>query len=284
MMQSDKTLSQKMKDVLGYFRDQGIGHIDSGLILGTGLGDISRVLTDRKELDIEACPHLSASTALAHNGTMCTGKIGKYSLLVFEGRRHIYEGCSMQDIVMPIYTLKALGASEVLMTNAAGGLNPEFAEGDLMIAEDYINFMGTGPLEGPNDDAVGGRFPDMIAPYDQDAERSFLALAREYSIRMHRGVFCGVRGPQLETRAEYRMLRNWGCDAVGMSTVPETIAAMHAGIRVSAIACITDLCFPEALHPVDIPKILAIAKTAGPKFQTLIKAYFEGKNNGTENL
>lgn len=279
-MQSHKsTLRLKLQESQNFFEEKGVSKIDAGLILGTGLGDVADMLSNRLELEVDACPHLSASTALAHRPTMSVGNIGSKKVLVFEGRRHLYEGCTMEEIVMPIYILKTLGAKEVIMTNAAGGLNPSFEEGDLMIMDDYINFMGASPLEGVNDDSIGSRFPDMIEPYDKERKKHFLRIATNQSIRMHQGIFCGVRGPQLETRAEYRMLRGWGCDAVGMSTVPETIAANHVGMKAVGIACITDICTPESLSPVDIPKILSIAKKAGPAFQCLIQYYFEGKFN-----
>jgi purine-nucleoside phosphorylase len=192
-----------------------------------------------------------------------------------EGRFHFYEGYSMQEVTFPVRVMKALGIDTLLITNAAGGMNPQYELGDLVIIEDHINLMGDNPLRGRNDDKLGIRFPDMSQPYD----KRLIAVARKAALQLaipcQPGVFVAVTGPNLETRAEYRMLRSMGADVVGMSTVPEVIVAVHAGLRVLGFSIVTDVCLPDALEPVDIQKILAVAARGGERLARLIPAILE---------
>jgi purine-nucleoside phosphorylase len=190
--------------------------------------------------------------------------------MAMEGRFHGYEGYSMQQITLPVRVMKALGVELLIVTNACGGMNPHFATGDIMLIDDHINLMGANPLVGINDDALGPRFPDMSRPYDPALIDEALEIARLENFAAHKGVFVAVLGPNLETRAEYRFLRWIGADAVGMSTVPEVIAAVHCNLRVLGCSIITDMCLPDALHAVDVAEIIATANAAEPKVRKII--------------
>lgn len=183
----------------------------------------------------------------------------------------MYEGYPLKQITLPVRVMRAMGAQVLMVSNACGGLNPYFREGDLMLIEDHINLMGDNPLIGINDDRLGPRFPDMCEPYDRKLIAKALQIARREDIVAHQGVFVAVAGPNLETRAEYRFLRQIGADAVGMSTVPEVLVAIHAGMRVVGFSIVTDMCLPDALHPADVAKIIAIANAAEPKLRTLVR-------------
>jgi purine-nucleoside phosphorylase len=192
-----------------------------------------------------------------------------------EGRFHLYEGYTPAQVTFPIRVMKELGCRYLFVSNAAGGMNPLFANGDLVVIDDHINLMGVNPLVGPNDDRLGPRFPDLIEPYDRALQDLALKAALEANIVAHRGVYVGVVGPNLETRAEYRMLRAAGADIVGMSTVPEVLVAVHAGLRVLGFSIVTDLCLPDALHPVRIEEILAVAREAEGKLRTIVRRVLE---------
>ncbi len=200
------------------------------------------------------------------------GQLSGVSVVAMEGRFHFYEGYSLRDVTFPVRVMKALGAETLIVTNAAGGMNPQFDLADVMLIEDHINLIPDNPLRGVNDDSLGARFPDMSEPYDRSLLKLAREKARELAIPFQQGVFVAVPGPNLETRAEYRMLRGMGADAVGMSTVPEVIVARHANMRVLAFSVITDLCLPDALEPADIDKIIAVAKTGGERLEKLIAA------------
>jgi purine-nucleoside phosphorylase len=242
----------------------------AGLILGTGLGELARQIDVHASWDYAEIPHFAVSTATSHRGRLLAGVLAGTPVLAMEGRVHAYEGYPLSQVTFPVRVMKALGAQLLIATNAGGGLNPQFATGDIMLIEDHINLMGVNPLIGINDDQLGPRFPDMSSPYDLQLIERGLELARQADIIAHRGVFVAVMGPNLETRAEYRFLRLIGADVVGMSTVPEVIVAMHAGLRVMAFSIVTDMCLPDALRPVDVSEIVAVAKEAEPKLRTLI--------------
>jgi purine-nucleoside phosphorylase len=188
-----------------------------------------------------------------------------------EGRFHYYEGYSMQQISFPVRVMRSLGAELLILSNACGGMNPQYEKGDIVILEDHINLMGDNPLRGRNDDRLGPRFPDMCWPYDRELLAMAQRVALSHGIRAHRGVYVAVAGPNLETRAEYRFLRGIGADVVGMSTVPEVLVGVHAGMRVLGLSVVTDLCFPEALHPADIADIIRVANEAEPKLRTIVR-------------
>jgi purine-nucleoside phosphorylase len=218
---------------------------------------------------------MGQTSVQSHSGELVAGTLSGTPVFVMEGRLHFYEGHGLDDIVFPVRLLKALGCDTVVLSNAAGGLNPKWKLGDLMMIDDHINLpglAGVSPLLGPNDDELGPRFPDMSAPYDAGIIKKAMAAAKKQNLQLRKGVYVMVTGPNLETRAEYRMLRNLGADVVGMSTVPEVIAARHLGMKVAAFSILTDMCLPDELEEANIDKIIATAKKAEPKLTKLVKA------------
>jgi len=243
-----------------------------GVILGTGLGALVRDVAVDAALPYDEIPHFPVSTVESHHGRLVCGRLGETPLLVMQGRFHYYEGWSMQQIALPVRAMKLLGVGTLLVSNACGCVNPQFRRGDLMLMEDHLNLLGDNPLIGPNLDELGPRFPDMSAPYDRGLMALAEQLALELKIPLQKGVYAAVAGPNLETRAEYRFLRTIGADVVGMSTVPECIAARHAGMRVCGFSIVTDEGFPEALKPVALAEILAAAAEVEPKLTRLVEA------------
>jgi purine-nucleoside phosphorylase len=250
-----------------------------GIILGTGLGGLASQIDNRVAIPYAEIPHFPESTVESHTGQLVCGTIRGVPVVAMEGRFHYYEGYTMQEVAFPVRVMKALGIDTLLITNAAGGMNHQYDLADLVVIEDHINLMGDNPLRGRNDDTLGPRFPDMAQPYDKE----LIALARrtalELGIPCFPGVFVAVAGPNLETRAEYRMLRAMGADLVGMSTVPEVIVAVHAGLRVLGFSIVTDVCLPDALEPVEIKKILEVAARGGERLARLIPAILERLGN-----
>lgn len=244
-----------------------------GIILGTGLGALARELTIETTLPYESIPHFPLATVEFHSGKLLLGTLEGKSVVVMQGRFHFYEGYSMQQVAFPVRVMHALGVRTLLVSNAAGGMNPTFQTTDLMVIDDHISLLlPQNPLVGPNPPEFGDRFPDMSEPYSQALINRAFALADEQGIALKRGVYVSVTGPQLETRAEYRMLRQWGADAVGMSTVPEVIVANQMGMAVFGVSVITDMCLPDSLEKADITKIIAAAGAAEPNLTALIKA------------
>lgn len=241
-----------------------------GIILGTGLGELARKIGDAKTVSYADLPHFPASTVKSHAGQMVGGTLSGKKVVAMEGRFHYYEGYSLEQVTFPVRVMKELGCKTLIVTNACGGLNPLHERGDIVIIEDHINLMGVNPLIGPNDDTLGPRFPDMCEPYSREYVRLAESIALKRGIRVQRGVYLAVTGPCLETRAEYRFMRGLGADAVGMSTVPEVIVAVHAGLKVLGMGVVTDICLPDALEPVKIEEIIAVANGAGPKLESLI--------------
>lgn len=251
---------------------------DTGLILGTGLGALAEEVAVIHSLDYATIPHFPLSTVATHAGRLLLGTLSGRRVAVLQGRFHWYEGYSMAEVVRPVRVLKLLGISELLISNAAGGLNPAFERGDLMLLADHLNLLPDNPLRGPNLDTLGPRFPDLFAAYHPTLLARARAAAEGLGIgeRVRQGVYAAVPGPMLETPAEYRYLRQIGADAVGMSTVPEVIAARHLGLSVLAVSVITDLCDPERLGPVSLREILAAAAEAEPRLTALVKAIVAG--------
>ncbi|MEI7780658.1 MAG: purine-nucleoside phosphorylase [Planctomycetota bacterium] len=242
------------------------------IILGSGLGGVTAALTDTVTIPYESIPHFAKSTAHGHAGQLVCGLFDGVPVVVMEGRMHAYEGYPLAQITFPVRVVRRLGAELLVVTNACGGLNPQFRTGDLMVIDDHINLMNDNPLVGINDERLGPRFPDMSAPYTPILIDQALAVARKENFVAHRGVYVAVTGPNLETRAEYRFLRTIGADVVGMSTVPEVIVAVHAGMKVLGISVITDMCLPDALEVATVEKILAVARAAEPKLRGLVTA------------
>lgn len=243
-----------------------------GIILGSGLGAVAAAVTDPVRIPYESIPHFARSAAPGHAGQLVCGLLEGVPVVILEGRMHAYEGHPLAQITFPVRVIKRLGGDLLVVTNAGGGLNPTYRSGDVMVIDDHINLLGDNPLIGINDDRLGPRFPDMSAPYTPELVDAALAVARRENFIAHRGVYVAVTGPNLETRAEYRFLRAIGADIVGMSTVPEVIVAVHAGMRVLGISVVTDMCLPDALEVATVESILATARSAEPKLRALILA------------
>ena len=246
-----------------------------GLILGTGLGGLAREIAIEATVPYADIPGFPLSTVESHAGRLLLGRLGGRPVVAMEGRFHRYEGYDLQQVTFPVRVLHALGARTLIVSNACGGMNPLWGPGDLVLLSDHINLLGDNPLVGPNDDRLGPRFPDMSAPYDPDLRALARAAALELGIVLREGVYVAVPGPNLETKAEYRMLRTLGADVVGMSTVPEVIVANHQGMRTLGISIITDQCLPDALEPADIGRIIATAGRAEPALTRLVTTLTE---------
>ncbi len=246
-----------------------------GLVLGTGLGALAREIDAEAMIPYPEIPFFPRSTVESHKGQLVCGRLAGQSVIAMEGRFHLYEGYSPWQVTFPIRVMKELGCELLIVSNAAGGLNPLTSKGDLIVIEDHINLMALNPLVGPNDDRLGPRFPDLIEPYDRKLQDLALKVALEQNIVAHRGVYVAVVGPNLETRAEYRFLRAIGADVVGMSTVPEVLVAVHAGMKVLGFSIITDMCLPDALHPVQIEDIIAVANEAEGKLRGIVRGVLE---------
>jgi purine-nucleoside phosphorylase len=242
----------------------------AGIILGTGLGNLADEIESPVAIDYEQIPHFPKSTATSHRGRLVCGRLAGDAVVAMEGRFHQYEGYPLKQITLPVRVMKALGARTLIVSQAVGGMNPYYKPGDVMVIDDHINLMGDNPLVGVNDDRLGPRFPDMSAPYTPELIDVALEVARRENFVAHRGVTVAVTGPNLETRAEYRFLHQIGADVVGMSTVPEVIVAVHAGLRVFGLSVVTDMCFPDALKPANIDEIIAQANAAQPKLRALV--------------
>ena len=239
--------------------------------LGTGLGALAEEIEAEAKIPYAELPHFPHSTVESHKGQLVCGQLAGKSVVAMEGRFHLYEGYTAAQVTFPIRVLRQLGCRTLIVSNAAGGLNPLHAKGDIIVIDDHINLMGINPLIGPNDDRLGPRFPDLIEPYDRALQTLALKAAMEANIVAHRGVYVGVTGPNLETRAEYRFLRTIGADVVGMSTVPEVLVAVHSGMKVLGFSIVTDLCLPDALEPVKIEDILATARAAEGKLRVIVR-------------
>ena len=241
-----------------------------GIILGTGLGALANDVDVEAEISYADLPGLPIPSVESHSGRLLLGHLGGTPVAVLQGRFHRYEGYSLREVTFPVRLLQLLGAEVLVVSAACGGMNPLWSPGDLVLLDDHINLQGDNPLVGPNDDNFGPRFPDMSEPYDLELQEWAAQAALEREIPLRRGVYVAVTGPNLETRAEYRMLRGMGADVVGMSTVPEVIVARHAGMRVLGIAIITDLCLPDTLEPADVRTIIRTAREAEPRLTQII--------------
>lgn len=251
-----------------------------GIILGTGLGKLADEIDLKAAIPYEEIPHFPLSTVESHHGRCLLGRLSGVPVVAMQGRFHLYEGYSARDVTFPVRVLGTLGVDCLLISNAAGGMNPNYRKGDLMLLTDHINLQGSNPLVGPNFDEWGPRFPDMSEPYDLELRDLAETFALNNGIKLHQGVYVAVGGPNLETRAEYRFLRMMGADVVGMSTVPETIVARHMDMRVLAISVITDECFPDSLEPVSLADVLAAAGKAEPDLTRLMTAVVGGVAKG----
>ncbi len=241
-----------------------------GIILGTGLGNLASCIEAEAVIPYEEIPHFPRSTALGHRGQLVCGMLAGLPVVTMEGRFHVYEGYPQWQITLPVRVMKSLGISLLVVSNASGGMNPQYRSGDVMLIDDHIDLMTGNPLIGVNDDSLGPRFPDMSGPYDAELIERAIAIARRENFTAHRGVYVALMGPNYETRAEYRYLRKIGGDVVGMSTVPEVIAATHAGLRVLAISTVTNVCNPDSLIPTSGEEIISAAASAEHKVRTIV--------------
>ena len=242
-----------------------------GIILGTGLGGLAKEIEQETVIDYGEIPHFPVSTVESHQGKLIFGTLAGKNVVAMQGRFHFYEGYTMKQITFPVRVMKFLGVDTLLISNAAGALNPAFGRGDVMLMVDHINLLGDNPLIGPNDDEIGPRFPDMSEAYDKELIGLAEQAALDLKIRVQKGVYVAMQGPNLETKSEYRFLRTIGADAVGMSTVPEDIVAVHMGMRVLGFSILTDECFPDALKPALLEEILKVATKAEPKMTAIMK-------------
>lgn len=265
------TLKQKINETLEVIYQKTKDNYPVGIILGTGLGGLVKEIEIEYEIDYSQLPHFPLSTVESHHGRLIFGKIHGKKVVAMQGRFHFYEGYSMQQITYPVRVMYFLGVKTLLVSNACGGMNPVYRKGDLMLMIDHINLLGDNPLIGRNEDELGPRFPDMSEPYSIKLIELAESIALENQIKIYKGVYVAVPGPNLETKAEYRFLRATGADVVGMSTVPENIVANHMGIQVLGISIITDECFPDNLKPVDVNEIIAAAMKAEPKMTLIMK-------------
>lgn len=255
-------LYDKVEEATGFLKQQKIDKPLVGIVLGTGLGRLADAINAEVKVPYGDIPHFPVSTVESHEGQLIYGELSGKQVLAMQGRFHYYEGYSGVEITFPIRVMKALGVEKLLISNAAGTVNPDFKKGELMLIEDHINMIPDNPLRGKNDERMGPRFPDMSQPYDKALNDQLRSIAKEQNITLHEGVYTPVAGPNLETRAEYRYLRMIGSDAVGMSTAPEVIVANHIGLPACAISVLTDECDPDNLEPVAIEDILAMAAIA----------------------
>ena len=263
-------LAREIKEAESFLRGRTTRSPLVGIVLGTGLGSLAQRIERSQAVSYADIPHFPVSTVEGHAGELVFGELAGVEIVAMSGRVHYYEGYTMKEVTFPVRVMKALGCKYLFLSNAAGGLNPLYEAGDIVLAVDHINLMGDNPLIGPNEDDLGPRFPDMSEPYDRRLIKIAEEVALDERIVVHKGVFAAVAGPNLETAAEYRFLRTIGADLVGMSLVPENIVAVHASMSVLAFSVVTDLCFPDSLEPADIQKILGVAAEAEPKLTRLV--------------
>jgi purine-nucleoside phosphorylase len=266
---------EKIKQTARFLEEKGFIGASTAIVLGTGLGSFIDRVEVIQQISYNDIPHFATSTVESHKGKLILASVANKRILIMQGRFHYYEGYSMPQITFPVRVFKELGITSLLLSNAAGGMNPEYKKGDLVLLTDHINLQPENPLRGLNEPGLGPRFPDMSQPYDIRISKLFIKTALELSVPLKQGIYVAVPGPNLETRAEYRFLRVIGADMVGMSTVPEVIVANQIGLRCAAVSVITDECDPDNLHPVNIEEIIAVAGKADQKLSAVFKGVIE---------
>ena len=269
------TVPRAVDDALGAIRSRIKQEPEVALILGTGLGGLAREIAVAAEMPYRELPHFPVSTVESHSGRLLFGTLGGRRVVAMQGRFHRYEGYTLQQVTFPVRVMRGLGAHTLIVSNACGGMHPLWSPGELVLIADHINLLGDNPLVGPNDDTLGPRFPDLSAAYHPALRQIARQVARELKIVLREGVYVAVTGPNLETAAEYRLLRALGADVVGMSTVPEVIVAVHGGMRVLGVSIITDACLPDALKPANVQEIIATAAKAEPQLTRLVTGVLE---------
>ncbi|MFH0777297.1 MAG: purine-nucleoside phosphorylase [Candidatus Eisenbacteria bacterium] len=263
-------LKKRIDEAASFIRSKTPVVPEIGIILGTGLGQLTRHLKVDATIPYSQIPNFPVSTVEYHAGELVIGDLAGKPVVTMRGRVHYYEGYTMQEVAFPVRVMRAIGAKVLILSSAVGAMNADFEPGDLVIIRDHINLMGDNPLMGPNDEEVGPRFPDMSRAYDAELIKLAEEAAKREKVRAHRGILVAVAGPNLETAAEYNFLRLIGADVVGMSVVPENLAAIHGGMRVLGLSVVTDKCVPETLEPADIEKILRVAEQAEPKLAKIV--------------
>jgi len=271
-LEAESTLARQLAETVEAIAARTRFRPGIGLILGSGLGGLTKALQVDTEIEYADLPHLPRATAPGHEGKLVLGTLGAQRVAVLAGRFHYYEGYSMAEVSYPVRLLRALGAETLILTSIVGSMNRSMPPGSLVLLEDHLNLMGANPLIGPNDEALGPRFPDMSAPYDPSLRRLALRVASELGMPLREGVYAAVAGPNLETRAEYRMLQRLGADVVGMSVVPEVLTARHGGLRVLAVVVVSDACIPEELKPASVEELLRVAAETEPSLTRLLQA------------
>jgi purine-nucleoside phosphorylase len=270
-----KGLFEKIEEAKAYIESRSTIRPQVAIVLGTGLGGMGHSIDAQATISYDDIPHFVKATGLGHDGNLILGTLGGREVVAMQGRLHYYEGYTMKEITFPLRVMHALGAGELVMSSAVGGMNPHLDRGDIVVLTDFINLMGNNPLIGWNDDRLGPRFPDMSEPFDAERRRIFEQIAVDKGVSVRRAVLVAVAGPNLETAAEYRFLRRIGADIVGMSSVPETIVAVHAGMKVLALSIVTDLCPADNLRPADIKEIIETAESTEPKLRELVIEYLK---------
>lgn len=269
-------LMQELQETVSFIRNKINKDVKVGIILGSGLGNLANDIETEFEIPYQEIPHFPVSTVKGHNGRLIFGKLNGKDVLVMGGRFHFYEGYTPQQVTYPIRVMRMLGVTTLLLSNAAGGVQDKMEVGDLMIINDHISLFQINPLIGPNEEALGTRFPDMSEPYSKALIQKAISIAAENNITLKQGVYCGVTGPTFETRAEYKLIHSLGGDAVGMSTVQETIVAKHSGMDVFAISVITDIGIREEENTITHEEVLQAAKDAEPKLTVLFRGLLAG--------
>jgi purine-nucleoside phosphorylase len=263
-------LLQQLHKTKEFLHTKGMTAPVAGIVLGTGLHHLLSLVKEEEAVAYDAIPGFPTATVEMHKGRLVYGTLGSKKVLLMQGRVHAYEGYSLQQIVYPVRVMKALGVQHLFLSNAAGGINRSFKKGDLVLVDDHINLLSGSPLSGPNFEELGPRFPDMSEPYSPQLKERLQQKAAALGIRLQKGVYAAVHGPHLETKAEYRYLKIIGADLVGMSTVPEVIAAHHMGLPCAALSVVTDECDPDHLQPVNIQEIIAVAREADGRLSQLL--------------
>jgi len=256
---------EKIHEAVNYIKSITKISPSVGIVLGTGLGSLENIVEEKIILPYEDIPHFSETTVKSHHGKLILGKLSNIPIVMMVGRFHYYEGHDIEEIIFPIRVMKFLGIEKIIMSNAAGGLNPSYKAGDIVMLKDHINLMGVNPLRGKNDDRIGLRFPDMLKAYDQLFVEKVINYGKENGLRIHKGVYAGLQGPSLETPAEYNFLHIIGADLVGLSTVPEVIAAKHMGLKIAVLSIVSNVCYPvENLTETTLEEVVEVVGRAAP--------------------